>query len=537
MFPYGPLPFIALVSWPLVTVVIFQKYRLPVAAAASTLGAMLFLPDGEGRIDLPLVPPLDKQSIATISVAAMVFFKHRKRLKDARWLRGVDLVPMVAMLGVIGTFLNNQEPIHYGTLAGVLEDAKSVTLPGLTSKDILAYFVRDFLYFVLPFIVARAVYRSIDDLEDFFSMFVAFAISYIPLIMIELRISPIIHGTIYGYPPHFDFTQTMRWGGWRPQVFFYHGLYLSKFMLACTMCALGLWVGKRKKAWRFDSRLTFIVLFVTTFFTKSAGVIMFMFSFTGLFLKTSRKTQARVIFMLAALTIAYPIGRATNWLDTTALIAEIKKYSPDRAQSLGYRFRNEIEVSARARKKVWFGWGGWSRAHIYDPKAGRDLTTIDGYWLLRFSYQGIFGLAGPFLVMLLPVFLTCRRYKDIPDEREQRMVLVLAGLVVMYAVDCLPNAISTNIPFVAGGALWGVVSTISDPKYIKRQKKKRRRRRPPPPWYGPPGPGYPPYAPPRAGHPQHGPSPALVGGAPRTEGPRSAPKFGALPPPGRPPRR
>lgn len=511
MFPYGPIPLLALVSWPVVTFFIFQRYRLPIAAGASTLGAMLFLPDGEAAIDFPLIPPLDKENIATLSLLAMMFLKHRSVLAQARLFRGIDLVPAAALIGILGTWQGNKEPIVMGFLVGVVEDAKAVTLPGLTFKDVIAYAVRDILAFLLPFQLARAIYRTREDLRDFLNIFVIFAITYIPLILVELRLSPLVHAWIYGYPPHNDFTQTMRWGGWRPQVFFYHGLYLSKFMFACSMCALALWLGKQKKAWRWDPKLVYIVLSVTTFFTKSGGIILYQLCFGLLFLRGTLRIQALIMLVLASITVFYPFGRASNLIPAKEIIEEIEKFAPDRASSLAYRFKNEIQISARARKKFWFGWGGWARGHIWDVKVGRNLSVCDGYWIIRLNEQGVFGLAGPFLVMLLPVIFACIRYRRIPWVEDQQMVLVLSSFCLVYAIECLPNAISTNIPFFVGGALWGIVGTLTNKDYIKRLGKKKKRRRPrpgayPPPWY-PPYPGYP------APVPGFGPSAAYPPGA------------------------
>jgi hypothetical protein len=54
----------------------------------------------------------------------------------------------------------------------------------------------------------------------------------------------------------------------------------------------------------------------------------------------------------------------------------------------------------------------------------------------------------------------------------------MAGMSLIYAIDCLPNTISSNLPFLLAGSVWGIVTNLSDPAYIKAVKKKKRRKGP-----------------------------------------------------------
>ena len=192
---------------------------------------------------------------------------------------------------------------------------------------------------------------------------------------------------VYGYPPHFaDFgPKPMRWGGWRPQVFTYHGLVLSKLMLAITIAAAALWLGKQKESiWGYAAKNTTGILAATVILCKSTGVWIYLFFFSFLFLRTSTKTQMRTLVVISVFVLAYPYGRAFGYIQVETLIAEINKVMPERAHSLAFRFRNEEEVAVRVQKKLWVGWGGWGRGHIWDAEQGKDLTVIDGYWLIRF---------------------------------------------------------------------------------------------------------------------------------------------------------
>ena len=54
--------------------------------------------------------------------------------------------------------------------------------------------------------------------------------------LFEIRISPQLHRWVYGYFPNDAFVQQMRGGGFRPVVFFPHGLALALFTAIALLC-------------------------------------------------------------------------------------------------------------------------------------------------------------------------------------------------------------------------------------------------------------------------------------------------------------
>ncbi len=550
MLAYGPVTMLAFVLFPVIAFQIAAKFRPHVAAVVIIYYGMLFLPDGEGCIDFPLIPPFDKENTATLSLALVVFTKFRKNVAQGKIGRGFDWVPILSSLGIIGTWLQNQEEIEYGWLAGIVDDPtgyiKAVTLPAITGKDVFALMVRDTLSFVLPFILGRIMIRTREEMRDFCKIVATTGLVYSPLILLELRIAPTLHGRVYGYAAHNDFSQTMRWGGWRPQVFFYHGLYLSRYMLGTYLCALALMRVGVKRIWKFESRLVVPWLFGLTFFTKSTSIIFYLTLFTVLLTRTKERTQTLVMVALVSVTLYYPFGQATKAIPTKDIIKKVEEIMPDRAQSLGFRFKNEIMLVDRAQKKLWFGWGGWGRGHVWEEETGNDISVTDGYWIIRLTSQGILGMMGPYIVMLVPILVCIRRYKKIPWKDDQKILLSLCAYELVYAAESLPNSIATVIPFFLAGVVWGCGTTLSDPKYIKQEmgkgkggKKKRRRRRPPP--------GYPPGMPPPPGYPPPGMPPGYPQGAlppgyppPQTglpPGYPAGPQGGYPPPPKKPPKK
>ncbi len=67
------IAYLVLYSWPLVVVVLFWKLPLSRALVASILGGYLFLPDS-GGLDLPILPPINKELVPSLSAAVMCLF-------------------------------------------------------------------------------------------------------------------------------------------------------------------------------------------------------------------------------------------------------------------------------------------------------------------------------------------------------------------------------------------------------------------------------------------------------------------------------
>lgn len=529
----GIVALLALLSFPLVAILIFRRYPPAKATIVTNVLALMYLPGGEAAVfDFPLIPPMGKEDIATLSVLLGILIFHSKRLFQARPGRGLEALSILAMVGLIGTWRGNQFALTYGTFAGIVPGVELVVLPPFSLKDIFGYAVRDSLTFILPFIIGRTMFRTRSDMRVVCHVLVGFGLVYVPLMLVEMRLSPMIHGWVYGYFPHADFSQTMRWGGYRAQVFFAHGLVLGRMQLVVFMAALALYLGGEARAWRFDAKQVVRVMVLVVIFTKSMGVTLFMFFFGPLFSLTKQKTQIRVVTVLAVLVFLYPYGRTFELLDFRGVVSTLEKYAPQRAESVAYRFRNERELSERASEKLWFGWGGWSRSHIWEEEMALDLSVTDGYWIIRLGEMGLFGLIGPFVIMLGPVIFLSRRYKKIPWDKDRQMLIVLGGVSLIFAIECLPNSISTNMPFLMAGVVWSLTSRLSDPSYIAGERRRERPRPPhgppgagPPPPFGPPGAGPPPpFGPPGPPYPFGPPGPRRP--APRGSMRRPAPRKG-----------
>ena len=100
----------------LVTIFMFRKWPLERALIWSLLGAYLFLPPPPAAFDFPLMPPLDKESLPSLTTFLIVlYYVHDKvSLMPASTL-GKVLVA-VFVLSPILTVLTNGQAVVWGTV-------------------------------------------------------------------------------------------------------------------------------------------------------------------------------------------------------------------------------------------------------------------------------------------------------------------------------------------------------------------------------------------------------------------------------------
>ena len=109
MFPY-----VALFSWPLVSVVFFKRFGAPIAVLVTVLAGYLLLPE-KTYVNLPVLPTLDKSTIPAIAalVLALTFgvqrsdiFRSLPGLFPRFWTLRILLAVMVA--GAFMTVMTNR---------------------------------------------------------------------------------------------------------------------------------------------------------------------------------------------------------------------------------------------------------------------------------------------------------------------------------------------------------------------------------------------------------------------------------------------
>lgn len=467
---------LALVGWPLVTVLMFRILPLERALIWSILGAYMILPQ-LSAINLPLIPPLNKETIPNLAAfaACMAVWGRFPGLLPAGWVGRVLLAMFIISPAL--TVFTNLEPIQFGvdSFGSMrLVDPNALEtwgLPGLRVYDSASAIARQ-LFQMLPFFLAREALRSEAAIREILlALVIAGAIYALPMLW-EVRFSPQLHTRLYGFFQH-DFIQAMRNGGFRPFVFMPHGLWVAFFAFMVAMAAAARLregeaktTGKRMLFLGFAGGLVVIC--------KSMGALVFTGVFVPIVLFLRPRLQLLLSLMIVVVVIAYPLLRGSGAIPTAALVEQIAGFNDERAQSLEYRFTNEDRIIEHVTHKPLFGWGGWGRFMVYDQATGESLTVVDGMWIIIIGHYGWVGYVGLFGLLTLPVFSIWREARR---RGAQQVPVAVSALVLILAVnmlDMLPNA--TLIPFtwLIAGAILGYAEDMRRTTLSVRDAQLRR---------------------------------------------------------------
>ena len=148
--------------------------------------------------------------------------------------------------------------------------------------------------------------------------------------------------------------------------------------------------------------------------------------------------------------------RASDWVPTEGLVEQAMSISPERAQSLEFRFDNEELLLEKARERLWFGWGGHGRRSVYDDELGKEVAVADGHWIIVLGGRGIIGFLEAFGLLVLPIFFARRRFRKLTDETEKKAFAGFTLIVAICAFDLLPNGLFSNYIYLLAGALMGM---------------------------------------------------------------------------------
>jgi len=446
----GPVAYLALLLWMPVSLTLFALMRATTAAYAGLLIAALFLPE-RVAFDAPLIPPLNKYTLSALCALVGVAIKDRRLLLSAKPGRGTEVLGLIAVIGMLGTAQTNRDVLSVADM----------TVPGMTTYDAVSAAIQVLLDLVIPFYLGRALFRSKADLRTLLSGLVLAGLAYVPLILIELRLSPQLHTWVYGYFQH-SWAQTLRGDGYRPIVFMAHGLALAMFVLSSAVAA---WSLKRAKlsTGALPASIGAWILFGTLAALHSLGALVYGLATIPLVWFASAARQARIATLLAALVLAYPLLRSTDTFPTHRLTDWAAQVSRERAGSLQYRFDHEDGLLEKARKRPWFGWGLWGRNRVFD-KHGRDVSTTDGAWIIVLGSTGVVGFIAHFGMLVVPVFVARRQIARVRDRQAKVMLAGLSLVVALSAVDLLPNGAFSHLPVFLAGALIGLAKgLVSDP--------------------------------------------------------------------------
>lgn len=425
---------------------VFRSFPSRRAIVIAFVVAALYLPEAE--LVIPGFPDYTKLSAASYGVLIFTILFDVQRIKQFRfgWL---DIPILIWCISPLFSSLSN----------------------GLGWYDGLSSTLEQTMIWGIPFFLGRIYLNDLEGLYQLAIGIFAGGITYIPLALFEIRMSPQLHTWIYGGFPHGDFAQSVRSGGFRPVVFTSHGLVLSFWMMISLL--IGIWLWKTDVCQRiFNIPINIIIpIFLITFaLLRSTGAYLLLaMSLAVIFISVSLRSNI-IIYSLIAAVLGYLLVRSlteTNLHDY--IISAISPYLPaERVGSLQFRFENEEILADKARLRMLFGWGGYGRNLIFD-EWGNQSTIVDSIWIITFGTRGLLGLFSLFSTLLLPILsvVSIKCPCKLWDRKDFAAVGVLTVALLFFSIEILVNAPALPPVTLICGALTGYVaqSSLSPKRY------------------------------------------------------------------------
>ena len=444
--------YLALLAWPIVCLALFRTTTPQRAVIWSLLAGYLLLPP-LAEFDLPLVPDMDKFAIPSICAFAFALFylKDPVPLWPRLWPARILMLGFV--LGAIPTVLINAEPLIFQVMTGsdpiVFETDR---LPGLRTIDV-ASVLSNQLIVLLPLLLGRHYFATDKGMHELLRALMIAGLAYSVLAIIEVRLSPQTNIIVYGFFQH-SFEQMMRSGGFRPIIFLPHALWVALFFLYALVSATALF---RQTGAETKTKMLLATLYLACvlLMCKSLASLLYAMALVPVIFFASVRVQLMLALSFGTLAIAYPMLRNIGLVPLDWILAQAEAISPDRAQSLGYRFGNEEQLLDRAKDKLMFGWGGWGRNLVHEIETGQIISIPDGRWILTFGTYGWVGYISEMGLLALPLILLGWLGRKGAKLAISPLAAAVALILAITMVDMLLN--DTLVPFVwlVAGAVLG----------------------------------------------------------------------------------
>ena len=238
------LAYLALFGWIPAVVFIFALLPARQAAALAVIGGWLLLPPY--RIAVSNFPDYSKITAASLGMMfGTLFFGSHHLLKfRPRWFDAPML--LWCFSGMISSFAN-----------------------GLGMYDGLSNLLSDTLTWGLPYLFGRIYFGDSSGLYTLTVGMIMGGLCYLLPVLWEVRMSPTLLGKFYGSSSW----QGIRFGGYRPNVFFNTGLECGMWMTAVSLTAWWLWrCGVVTKFAGIPFGIVWVpTLIVVTFLCRSVG--------------------------------------------------------------------------------------------------------------------------------------------------------------------------------------------------------------------------------------------------------------------------
>jgi len=433
-------------AWVPLIFVLFVLMPARRAVIAAFVVGYLFLP--EIKFIVHTLPPIDKVTLTAFGVILGSLFFDGGRLFAVR-PRWIDVPIVVLCLSPIITSILND----LGFMDGL---ANCFTL---LFRWGLAYWI------------GRAYFTDWESTRELVLGIVLGGLAYAPLCWWEIRMSPQLHGQIYGLL-FLSFRTDRNIFGWRPNVFLANSLSVTMFMGISALIAFWAWMtGSPKRLLGVPMGWIALLLIVTAVFCKAMGGIVLMSAgITALMMTRWPATKAAVLCLIVAAPLYILLRTSGDW--SGERLVEIAGWvNPERGKSLDFRLQNENLLAEKALRRMWFGFGGFGRAQVWDDY-GHLLTVVDGLWIITFGEYGLVGLGALLLFVLVPAMMMWYR---VPTrywlDAACAAPVALAVAITLYMIDSLFNATFNPIASLAVGAvgsMYSAATAVFSPGIVRR---------------------------------------------------------------------
>ena len=405
--------------WPLICCLVYTRVNSITAAFISIVGGFLLLPVNVS-IDLPIVPDIDKNFSSFIGVVLGVTIVKRQYFS---WFGNDKSIKNLLILIFILTFINfifNQDPIFNGEF----------WVQGLTLHEAISASMRNYLA-IFPLIIGLNVVKSEDDIIKLHKILVIALLLYLPLVAVELLMSPQLHRLLYGFHPH-SFAQQIRGDGYRAMVFTGHGLVTANVYLGGFIALLILFKLKKYLISKYVNLFLLFTFFVSLILLKSLTALILAVASIFILYFFGHGIRNIVVKSILLISIAYPIVITLNLLSLDYLYDLLQEVVPtERLQSLFFRLRNENAFIDYLGNNFFIGYGGLGRGFLSGG-------IVDGRWLVSIMHYGLFFWIVNVFIYSIYLFRV--------EVKSEKVILIFSVLPMVMLLDQLPNS-SWNNPW------------------------------------------------------------------------------------------
>ena len=419
-------------AWFPVVVYLFIRFPPQRALVISFVTAWLFLP--LAAFKLPSIPvEYNKMSATCLAVLLATLLYDVDRFKAFRF-HWFDLPIAVWCLCPFASSITN----------------------GLGAYDGVSSTIAQTMSWGVPYFLGRIYLNNFAGLRQLAIGIFYGGLLYAPLCLFETATHVNTHGLIYRFTAG---ASDIRYGAYRPSVFLQNGLVLGTWMMFATLMGVVLWRTKVIKQVR-NIPITWVLgfLLLTFIAVRATGAYFLLLAALTIVLAAQAYRTGFLLWVIVGGMFVYLyLGVVGDFPGQQIIDFLTNFFDPDRLQSLGFRFMNEEVLSAKARQRILFGWGGYGRNMLY-KEGGYAITITDSLWIIAFGVQGLVGLISVFTTLLLPVLGFWFFYP--PASWSHPNIIITAAIAVglaMYALDCILNAFPNPIFTLAGGGLTGVI--------------------------------------------------------------------------------